>query len=93
MQVYSNCRRYIAERHPLTPVGSKPIRSADSQESEARTCTGVELTATQAEMGLIHFIQHLIKGQMENYTVQHLWEDLLIGVLYMTIIFRLVQKT
>ncbi|HQX79427.1 MAG TPA: pyridoxamine 5'-phosphate oxidase family protein, partial [Steroidobacteraceae bacterium] len=50
VQVYSNCRRYIAERHPLTPVGSKPIRSADSQESEARTRTGVELTATQAEM-------------------------------------------
>lgn len=49
VQVYSNCRRYIAERHPLASVGPEPVSGANPQEPAARTSTGAELTAAQAE--------------------------------------------
>ncbi|MEO7007108.1 MAG: pyridoxamine 5'-phosphate oxidase family protein [Terrimesophilobacter sp.] len=46
VQVYSNCHRYIAERHPLAAA---TIGDVNPQESTARTSTGLELTAAQQE--------------------------------------------
>ena len=46
-QVYSNCHRYIAERHPLTPATPGLMSDASIQESRPGTATGTELTAAQ----------------------------------------------
>jgi uncharacterized protein len=49
VQVYSNCHRYIAERHPLAEAEPEPVTDAHPRESRARTSTGTELTAAQEE--------------------------------------------
>jgi predicted pyridoxine 5'-phosphate oxidase superfamily flavin-nucleotide-binding protein len=50
VQVYSNCGRYIAERHPLEAPDSESATDVNPQESPATTSTGTELTAAQVEM-------------------------------------------
>jgi uncharacterized protein len=46
VQVYSNCHRYIAERHPLA---TDTVGEPRPQPSEASTSVGTELTAAQQE--------------------------------------------
>jgi predicted pyridoxine 5'-phosphate oxidase superfamily flavin-nucleotide-binding protein len=48
VQVYSNCGRYIAQRHPLEASESEP--ATEPRESRAAASTGTELTAAQAAM-------------------------------------------